>query len=214
MIELAHVSAALNLSQFDSASAHQRMSPSPRINQRTDPAREAAVLVLLHPQADGRLCLILTRRRDDLRTHSGQVSFAGGRRDEHDASFAQTALRETCEELGICDDIELLGTLSPLYIPPSHFNVYPQVGYIAYPPLLRPNPQEVAEVLSLCLDDLLNPALKATERRTLMQGLEMDVPFYWVQGHKVWGATAIMLGELEARLRMVLPQEMLLALET
>lgn len=210
MISLDDVRTALALTAFDAAAAHRLMSPSSRRlspPEGTTP-RQAGVLVLLYPDADD-LHIVLTRRADTLRGHSGQISFPGGRRDPQDETYTATALRETCEELGICgDEIDVLGTLTTIYIPPSNFEVHPTVGAVHTPPIFRPSPDEVAEVFSLSLCALLDAKLKYEEVRNL-QGVEIAVPYYRVGGHQVWGATAIMLSEFEQRLRAVLPAERL-----
>lgn len=205
-LSLNTVRAVLALPDFDAPGAHVLMSPEPRgLITREDQPREAAVLALLFPHRDGHLHLVLTRRTETLRGHSGQISFPGGRRDPEDADFAVTALRETCEELGLCDDIAVIGSLTPIYIPPSHFNVYPFVGYLDTPPHFHPNPDEVAEVFTVPLDALLDSAYKSEELREFQfrgEVISMRVPYYALCGHKVWGATAIMLSEFEQRLRM------------
>lgn len=215
MITFDHLRAALALSDFDAPKAQLKMSPNPRGAVRRNlqydtPPREAAVLVLVYPHTPDELRLVLTRRTETLTKHSGQVSFPGGRRDEADASFAATALRETCEELGVCDaaQFQIMGTLYPCYIPPSHFMVQPVVAMLPFIPQFHPSPDEVAEVLTLSLVALLHPATKQHEYWQ-MQGHNVSVPYYAVQGHKVWGATAVMLSELEQRLRAVLPDEIL-----
>ena len=195
---------------FDWISAHLRMAPHTRrvpLPERAGvPPKQAGVLALIFPE-DDELHIFLTLRNQKLRGHSGQVSFPGGRRDPDDQSFIETALRETCEELGICDaDIQILGTLSKVYIPPSHFEVYPIVGYVSQKPRLNPNPAEVVEVFSVSLYDLINPATRQTEDWDF-QGNSVTIPFYKIQHHKVWGATAVMLSELEQRIIAVIPED-------
>ena len=200
------VRAALALPAFDVEAAWQAMIPGSRqrFPQPDEPARQAGVLVLLYPLMD-ELHVVLTRRTDTLRGHSGQISFPGGKRDPHDRSLVDTARRETCEELGICaDDLDIIGSLSTVYIPPSNFEVYPSVAMLPDVPHFSPNPAEVAEVFSVPLAALLDHSFKASEYRDF-QGTSYLIPYYALNGHKVWGATAIMLSELEGRLRAVLP---------
>jgi 8-oxo-dGTP pyrophosphatase MutT (NUDIX family) len=206
-ITLDTIRTALNLSDFDPAAAQLPMIPGtrPRESGKTERSRQAGVLVLLYPE-NGEWCFVLTRRTDTLRGHSGQISFPGGRRDPGDRTFVDTALRETCEELGVCDRaIALLGALSPIYIPPSDFEVFPIVAALNDPPTFRPNPDEVAEVFAVPLSALVNDAFKRVEQRPF-NGVPVDIPYYAFNGHKVWGATAIMLSEFEARLRAVLTE--------
>ena len=208
-ITLEHIRRAVKLSDaFDPASAQEHMAPKPRgiLPQNRDiPPREAGVLALVYPEPDDGLHVVLTRRADSLRSHSGQISFPGGKRDPQDTSFTATALRETCEELGICNQaaITILGMLTAFYIPPSHFNVYPTVAHIDTKPTFQPNPAEVAEVFSFGLHQLLDSQNKHTEYHTY-NGNRVRIPYYLVRGHKVWGATAVMLSELEQRLKSVL----------
>lgn len=207
MITLNTVHEALALRDFDAEAAHFRMFPNPRSLRaeawkRSASPRQAGVLVLLYPH-EGDLHIMLTRRTETLRGHSGQISFPGGRRDPEDRNFVDTALRETHEELGIAPSlVTVLGTLATIYIPPSDFEVFPSVGVIEHPPVITPNPDEVAEVFSLALPDLLDDRTIHEETREF-SGVPVQVPYFLVNGHKVWGATAIMLSEFKERLRAV-----------
>jgi 8-oxo-dGTP pyrophosphatase MutT (NUDIX family) len=157
------------------------------------------VLVLFYPAPDGELRIVLTRRTERLESHRGQISLPGGSMDPGEDARA-AARREAQEELGIDpESLELLGELSPLYIPPSRFCVYPVVAYAARPLRFTPSEEEVAEVLEVPVKQLLVPATRCEETWEL-RGDPVLVPFYAVGPHKVWGATAMMLCELLALL--------------
>lgn len=205
LITFDDVQQAVDLRDFNYGEAQQKMSPIPRGWQKRDtPPKQSAVLILLYPEIDDRLNIVLTLRNAGLRGHSGQVSFPGGKQDDSDATLTATALRETCEEIGICDNnITIIGHISKFYIPPSHYDVYPTVAQYTAIPEFKPNPAEVAEIFSFALEDLLHPRYKHEEYRTI-QDYKVKIPYYDVNGHKVWGATAIMLSEIETRLRLVL----------
>ncbi|WP_456427251.1 NUDIX hydrolase [Rhodocaloribacter sp.] len=158
--------------------------------------REAGVLALLFPLDDAP-AVLLTIRRAHLNDHAGQISFPGGRREPGE-DLRATALREAHEELGLApESVEVLGALTPLYIPPSNFCVYPYVGVTTRAPDLRPHDEEVAEVLAVPLARLTAPGVRRREPWTL-RGRTVEVPFFDLDGHKVWGATAMMLAELLA----------------
>lgn len=204
---LADVQRALALSPFDHEAAWHRMAPRPRRMERPDEqpgdARAAAVLLLLYPGAEG-LSFVLTRRTDVVSTHKGQVSLPGGAVDPGDRTATHAALREACEELGLCEaDVHMLGGLTPLYVIVSDFEIKPLVGVLEARPRFVPNPAEVAEVIEVPLAALLDDEVKVSERWEV-QGMSLDVPFYRVGEHAVWGATAIILSEFEARLRAAL----------
>ena len=155
--------------------------------------REAGVLTLFFP-GDAPM-LVLTVRRDHLPDHAGQISFPGGQR-EGDETLPETALREAHEEVGLdTAPVKLLGALTPLYIPPSNFCVHPFVGVVPSEPNLRPTDAEVGQILRVPLAHLLDPETLVCEEWTL-HGRAVMVPFFDVEGHKVWGATAMMLAEL------------------
>ena len=161
--------------------------------------REAGVLVLLLPHEDDP-AVVLTVRRDHLPDHAGQISFPGGRR-ENDEALRDTALREAQEEIGLVPDpVRVLGRLTPLYIPPSNFCVHPFVGRLDTAPDLHPTDAEVDRVLRVPLSHLLDPGTRTTETRRL-NDMDVEVPYYDVAGHTVWGATAMMLSEFLAVVR-------------
>lgn len=162
--------------------------------------REAAALLLLYP-LDGELWLPLTVRSARLTTHRGEVSLPGGGADPDDDGPVATALREAWEELGVEPaNVEVLGTLTPFYIPPSNNRLTPVVGLSVGVPTLRPDPDEVEAAFSVPLRTLLDPAT-VQEEVWERGGARFRVPFYALEGYKVWGATALLLSELVARVR-------------
>ncbi len=183
------------------------MAPSHRLDRfllsvEGKKAREAATLVLVYPGDAGRATLLLTVRPATLRDHAGQVAFPGGRR-ENGESFAGTALREAWEEVGLdATSVEVLGAMTPLYVPPTRFSVYPVVALAPSAPAFTPAPDEVAHLLPVALADLFAAANRHVGTWDTVHGLS-DVPFYRAAdatgaGHRVWGATAMMLAELHA----------------
>lgn len=155
---------------------------------------KAGVLILLYPWKN-QLHLVLTCRTARVEFHQKQISFPGGRQEKGE-SFEQTALREAHEELKILpESVRILGKLTPLYIPPSHYCIYPVVAAISTRPDFRPFAQEVAEVIEIPLDHLLDPQNVRREMWTY-KSAQIEVPFYFFKKHKIWGATAMVLAEL------------------
>lgn len=157
-------------------------------------SRPAGVLVLIYPWK-GKLHLVLTRRTSTVAHHQAQISFPGGEKDTAE-TIVQAALREAQEEIGIApDSIRILGELTPLFIPPSNYCIYPVVAASLTRPLFQPSPREVAEVIEVPLSHLLNPKTIHKEVWKL-RGIDVVVPFYLFKGHKIWGATAMVLAEI------------------
>lgn len=185
--------------------AQVRMSPSKRF-ARPDPPNTpipAAVLILLFPDEDS-WRFFLTERTDVVEHHQGQISLPGGAR-EKDESPEDAAIRETQEELGISETPEIMGRLSQLHIPVSGFEVAPFVGWLSARPEVEPHDAEVARVHEVTLSDFLAPECHKWEKRTF-RSIEIDVPYYELDGVKVWGATAMILSEFRQVLQEALAE--------
>jgi 8-oxo-dGTP pyrophosphatase MutT (NUDIX family) len=178
--------------------AQSHMIPIPRPGHRDIHALdgdyiEAGVLILLYP-GTRRLNVLLTKRTDRVFHHRDQISFPGGRREPHE-TLEDTALREAQEELGInLKTAQVLGRLTPLFIPPSKYCVYPFVAVVGERPDFQPYSEEVAEVIEIPLDHLLDEENVRREVWTI-RGVKVEVPFYEYGDHKIWGATAMVLSE-------------------
>ncbi|MGM0400188.1 MAG: NUDIX hydrolase [Chloroflexota bacterium] len=179
------------------------MAPDPRVlpgDGCEGDARQGAVLLLLYPREE-RLFLLLTRRSAYVLRHRGQISFPGGAREPGDASLWQTALREAAEEVAVVpEEIRYVGMLTPLYIAASHFEVHPFIGYVPVRPVFAPNDYEVATLIEMPLRRLLAEDTK-DEEVWVRGGIERRVPLYLYDDHIIWGATAMILCELETLLR-------------
>jgi 8-oxo-dGTP pyrophosphatase MutT (NUDIX family) len=205
-VDLAQVRAALALEGFDAVDAQRKMAPQPRVLRRSEKLvgspRQASVMVLLYPLDEHLGMVLVQRSKNERDVHSGQIALPGGAR-EGDETAIETALRETGEELGVMAGVEIVGMLTPLYIPPSDFEVRPVVGYLRHRPAWIPDPAEVDGVVECPVDWLLDDDRKQVEDWDF-GGYSLRVPWYDVHGHRVWGATAIMLSEFEQRLRRVI----------
>lgn len=160
--------------------------------------RAAAVLVLVSPNQPD-IDIILTRRSGNLRQHSGEIAFPGGKVD-HNETVAMTALREAQEELGIpADAVQVLGTLHTIYVPRSNHLVTPVVAWCDALPLITPNPNEVAEVFVAAISTLLAPDALCFEERQLGDE-QLVVPYFLIHEYRVWGATALIITDFVARI--------------
>jgi 8-oxo-dGTP pyrophosphatase MutT (NUDIX family) len=184
--------------------AQLRMAPSPRVGW--DPEhpppnlRDAAALVLVYP-SNQVPHVLLTVRGAGLRKHTGQVSLPGGSVDE-DESIEAAALRETSEEVGVPPAaVRLLGRLTPLQIPVSGYMLHPVIGLVETRPSFRRDEWEVARILEVPITILRDPAAVKRRTRTREFGgrtIEIDVPYFDIDGEHVWGATAMVLAEFLA----------------
>ncbi|AQG80030.1 NUDIX hydrolase [Spirosoma montaniterrae] len=178
--------------------AHSKMASTARYrlgikpNERT---RRSAVLICFYPYQDSVFLPLILRPQYD-GVHAGQMAFPGGRMERFDENLTRTALREAQEEVGIrVSDVNVLGLLTELFIPPSNFYVQPVVGVLPYRPDFYPDPREVEAVLEVSLDTLLDETIVG-DSQIEVRGVVVDAPFYQIQGYRVWGATAMMISEL------------------
>ncbi len=166
-------------------------------------SKKAAVMALFYPDERQVTKLILILRNTYKGVHSAQVGFPGGKVEESDVSLKHTALRETFEEVGVhMDSIKVLKSMTELYIPPSNFTVYPFIGVTHKTPLFVKQDDEVEGLIEVLFTDFLDDfSMTSVKVMTSMQ-TEMLVPAFELNGHIVWGATAMMLSELKDLLKM------------
>ena len=171
------------------------------VHGRTD----AAVLVPLYLDADGRLHAVFTKRRDDLRRHPGEISFPGGRQDEGETELTDTALREAEEEIGLRRDaVELIGALQPTPTFVTNYAIYPFVGLIEPGQEWTIQAREVDHVLELSLADVRDGYAR---RRLVRRGVPFRTDTYQAGEHMIWGATARIVADLLERVQARLERE-------
>jgi 8-oxo-dGTP pyrophosphatase MutT (NUDIX family) len=157
-------------------------------------ARRAAGLVLLYPGERGP-SIPLTVRASGLKRHAGQISLPGGATDPGE-TLAQAALREAHEEIGVDPArVRILGELTPVHVIVSGFTLHPIVGITDQRPAFQLAATEVEEVIEVSIEDLQDASSIRQGTRT-REGIAIEYPYFALMGHQVWGATAMILGEL------------------
>ncbi len=167
---------------------------------------DAAVLVPLYLR-DDQIHAVLTKRRDDLRRHAGEISFPGGRQDLEEEDRRATALREAEEEIGLpAGAVEIVGGLQPTPTVVTNYAIYPFVGVIEAGLPWTLSTAEVSEVLELPLHRLRD---SYERRRLLRRGVPFRTDAYVVDDNLIWGATARIVADLLERLEPLLDRAVL-----
>lgn len=188
------------------ASAHIKVAPTERIRgleERKWPnyAKLSAVSFLLFP-VDGEIHSLFMKRTQYDGVHSGQISLPGGQKEINDKDLMETAIREYFEETNLLLKPEnYMGKLSDIYIPPSNFLVQPYIAFIEELPPLIPQKYEVESLHEISLHELFNPACFTKDeiivRNKSGNNHKIKAPCYKVKELLIWGATAMMISELQ-----------------
>ena len=207
------IAAAVGLSGFDRwqspLDSSELERPATRPSHLPGVGRHAAVMMVLvagqvHHSADSPN-LLLIRRSQHLRYHAGQIALPGGRQ-EPDEPLSQTAIRETEEEIGVSiEDQNIVGSLRSIYIPPSDFTLTPFVAWLDHKPKISIQVEEVESLITVPLGSLADPKAQSTDQVVRDNGETIAAPCYRHQTPDenlvIWGATALVISELIARLR-------------
>ena len=168
-------------------------------------AKKSGVLVLFYPDLNQETHLILILRKTYKGVHSAQIGFPGGKREDQDNSLQDTALREAEEEVGVSrESVSVLKELTEIYIPPSNFFVQPFLGITRLTPNFYPQENEVEALIEVPLAHFMDDAIVTSKVLTTSYATSIDVPAFLLNGHVVWGATAMMLSEVREILKQLL----------
>lgn len=197
------------LLQLPGEEAQYQMAPISRkrlsdFSDRIRTARKSAVLIVLYPNGDS-INTILIQRPNYEGVHGGQIAFPGGKFEEADQTLSNTALREANEEIGIdTGNIQIIGNLTDLYIAPSNFLVSPYIGFTNELNELIPNNYEVSKIIHTDLFNLNKEEIKGIKSIEQSNGYKIKTPYYEIEGFTVWGATAMMISELNAIVKRII----------
>lgn len=181
--------------------AHLRLAPEiriPELKTGNPPAHaaESAVLIILYPYGDRIHTVVILRNEYD-GVHSGQISLPGGKREDSDMDCKETALREAQEEIGIIpSEMEIIGQLSPFYVRPSNFIVYPFVAYCAHRPEFHPDASEVQRVIEIDLFNEISYSEIVIKTLSFKDKKQVTAPGFMLGTAFMWGATAMIFSEL------------------
>lgn len=181
--------------------AHSRMmsyarEDAAKARSMVPPPKESGVMMMLFPEHNKWHTLFMLRPENQ-GVHSSQLSFPGGKKEMDDPSIMHTAIREAREEVGVViSESQIIGSLSEVYIPPSHFLVQPFVAILDQQPLWTPNADEVHELIKQPIDFFLTDGIIEMKEVFIPRyEQKLQVPSFNIQGKVLWGATAMMIQE-------------------
>jgi 8-oxo-dGTP pyrophosphatase MutT (NUDIX family) len=158
-------------------------------------SRAAAVLILLYP-IDNQIHTTFIQRPAYDGVHGGQISFPGGKKEDTDSDLIHTAMREASEEIGVNpNEINVISTLTPLYIPVSNIVVTPVVGWTDNQPIFTRQEDEVVFIIEADIKTLLDTSIIKIKPFEI-RGEMIDVKYFDYKSNVIWGATAMILHEL------------------
>jgi 8-oxo-dGTP pyrophosphatase MutT (NUDIX family) len=177
--------------------AHRKMLPKGR-NLYPEAGKanmiQSSVLMLIFPHNE-ELNTCLIRRPSNMRNHGGQIAFPGGRYEPSDNDLVQTALRESFEEIGLNDhQLEVIGSLSPIYVQVSNFTINPFIGWCQTSPRFNIDHREVDELFLIPIEKLLHPSTIRSKEVSTLRGTFV-VPGFYLDQIFIWGATAMIISE-------------------
>ncbi len=184
----------------------QRVEELKSLKSLKKKARKAGVMALFYPDDMELTRLLLILRNTYPGVHSNQIGFPGGKEEDWDNDMLATALRETHEEVGVAPNhIEVVCSLTKIYIPPSNFEVFPYLGLYQKKKDFIPQESEVESLLEVTLHDFMDDSKVISQKiRTSYSSTKIEVPAFKLNGYVVWGATAMMLSEIKELLKEVL----------
>ena len=157
--------------------------------------RLAAVNIVLYLKNNEWYFPLMVRSTNERDRHSGQISLPGGKKEETDENFEETAKRETSEEMGIQEHyIRIIREMSTIYIPPSNFYVRPFISYTKKNPEFILQETEAVELIEFPVSSILT-LTEQPEMMVLPSSRGVEVPVINFNGYIIWGATSMILSE-------------------
>ncbi len=166
-----------------------------KVPVKINDAKLAAVMCIFYPK-HRRPYILLTKRKETLYDHGGEISFPGGSKEDRDSDLLGTALREVEEELGLAlPHADVIGELSEVFTYSSNFIISPFLAMVKTPPHLKSISAEVSSVLEVDFNRLLDPSNYGEEEESF-GGKNYSIPYFDYEGEVIWGATAQIIDQL------------------